>query len=60
MELVYSTNDEPWLIDLKNDPDEVTNIFDPLIDARGLERDRTLTGDRLKKVSSACEAGPDI
>jgi arylsulfatase A-like enzyme len=25
--LVYSTNEEPWLIDLKADPDEVTNVF---------------------------------
>lgn len=25
--LVYSTGEEPWLLDLKNDPDEVTNIF---------------------------------
>lgn len=25
--LVYSTQEEPWLIDLKNDPNEVTNIF---------------------------------
>tara|TARA_R110002072_G_scaffold302710_2_gene487611 strand:+ start:117226 stop:118689 length:1464 start_codon:yes stop_codon:yes gene_type:complete len=25
--LVYSTNEEPWLIDLKNDPNELTNLF---------------------------------
>ena len=25
--LVYSTNEEPWLIDLKADPDEVSNVF---------------------------------
>ena len=26
--LVYSSNEEPWLIDLKNDPNELTNLFD--------------------------------
>jgi len=25
--LVYSTNDQPWLIDLKNDPNELTNLI---------------------------------
>jgi arylsulfatase A-like enzyme len=25
--LVYSTNEEPWLIDLKDDPNELTNVF---------------------------------
>ena len=25
--LVYSTNEEPWLVDLKNDPNELTNLF---------------------------------
>ena len=25
--LVYSTNEEPWLIDLKSDPNELTNLF---------------------------------
>jgi arylsulfatase A-like enzyme len=25
--LVYSSNEEPWLIDLKNDPNELTNLF---------------------------------
>jgi arylsulfatase A-like enzyme len=25
--LVYSTNDQPWLIDLQEDPNEVTNLF---------------------------------
>ena len=27
LKLVYSTNEEPWLIDLKNDPNELTNLF---------------------------------
>ena len=26
--LVYSTVDEPWLIDVKSDPQELTNLFD--------------------------------
>jgi arylsulfatase A-like enzyme len=25
--LVYSSNEEPWMIDLKNDPNELTNLF---------------------------------
>ena len=25
--LVYSSNEEPWLIDLKEDPNELTNLF---------------------------------
>ena len=25
--LVYSSNEEPWLIDLENDPNELTNLF---------------------------------
>jgi arylsulfatase A-like enzyme len=27
LKLVYSTNEEPWLIDLKSDPNELTNLF---------------------------------
>ena len=25
--LVYSSNEEPWLIDLKDDPNELTNLY---------------------------------
>lgn len=38
--LVYSTNDQPWLIDLQDDPNELTNLFG---DAEHRELARQLT-----------------
>jgi arylsulfatase A-like enzyme len=41
LKLVYSTNEEPWLIDLRSDPNELTNLFG---EAKHQEMIRWMTG----------------
>ena len=40
LKLVFSTNEEPWLIDLKTDPNELTNLFG---EAKNREKIRWMT-----------------
>ena len=50
--LVYSTKDQPWLIDLKNDPNELTNLF-------GQEKHKEMVRRLTKKLRAYGEQYDD-
>ena len=50
--LVYSSKDQPWLFDLKDDPDELTNVF-------SLPRHGEVVEALTRKLSSYCQEHGD-